>query len=186
MPKGKRAEAKANPVGRPSDYGPDIAAHICAEIAAGKSMREICRADGMPDMRTVFRWLAAHAEFCQQYARAREAQADYMAEEILEIADDATNDWTKREDGSDAVNTEVVQRSRLRVDARKWLMAKLQPKKYGDRIAQEVTGGDGLPLVPVLNVTISDLTRSAPAPQPALSADHPTAVPRSPCTSGSK
>jgi hypothetical protein len=81
---------------------------------------------------------------------ARELQADYLAEEMLEIADDGRNDWTKREDGIDAVNAEVVQRSRLRVDARKWLMAKLQPKKYGDRIAQEVTGGDGLPLVPVL------------------------------------
>jgi hypothetical protein len=85
---------------------------------------------------------------------ARELQADCLAEEILEIADDGRNDWTKREDGSDAVNAEVVQRSRLRVDARKWLLAKLQPKKYDDRIAQEVTGGDGLPLVPVLNVTI--------------------------------
>jgi hypothetical protein len=165
MAKGKRAEAKANPVGRPSDYGPEIAAHICAEIAAGKSMREICRADGMPDMATVFRWLARHAEFREQYTRARELQADYLAEEILEIADDGRNDWTKREDGSEAVNAETVQRSRLRVDARKWLMSKLQPKKYGDKITQEMTGGDGLPLVPVINVTISDdHTRPAPAP----------------------
>jgi hypothetical protein len=162
MPKDKRAEA--NPVGRPSDYGPEIAVHICAEIAAGKSMREICRAEAMPDMATVFRWLARHDEFREHYTRARELQADYLAEEILEIADDGRNDWTKREDGSDAVNTEVVQRSRLRVDARKWLMSKLQPKKYGDRITQEVTGGDGLPLVPTINVTISaDHTRPAPA-----------------------
>jgi hypothetical protein len=62
----------------------------------------------------------------------RAVQADYMAEEILEIADDGRNHWTKREDGSAAVNAEVVQRSRLRVDARKWLMSKLQPKKYGN------------------------------------------------------
>jgi hypothetical protein len=170
-------------LGRPSGYGAQIAEHICGEIAAGKSMRQICRAQAMPDIATVFRWLARHAEFRDQYARAREAQADYMAEEILEIADDATNDWTKREDGSATINAEVVQRSRLRVDARKWLMAKLQPKKYGDKITQEMTGVNGMPLVPVLNVTFSDdHTRPAPAPQPTLSADHPTTVPRTPRT----
>jgi hypothetical protein len=169
MPKGKPTEAKANPVGRPSDYGPELAVHICAEIAAGKSMREICRGNGVPDMATVFRWLARHAEFREQYVRAREVQADYMAEEILEIADDAQNDWMQRQGDGDKpqgwiVNGEAINRSRLRVDARKWLMAKLQPKKYGDRITQELTGGDGLPLVPVLNVTFSDdHTRPAPA-----------------------
>jgi hypothetical protein len=129
--------------GRPSTYTPKRAAKICAEIAVGKSLREICRADGMPDMRTVFRWLAAHDEFRQQYARAREAQADYLAEEILEIADDGTNDWIERQQGdsvSRLVDHENINRSRLRVDARKWLMSKLQPKKYGDRIQQEVSG----------------------------------------------
>ena len=122
-----------------SKYGAEIVERICAEIAVGKSMREICRAADMPDMRTVFRWLAAHSEFQQIYARAREAQADYLAEEILEIADDGKNDWVERQDGSAAVNNEAVQRSRLRVDARKWLMSKLMPKKYGEKLE---LGGD--------------------------------------------
>ena len=71
--------------------------------------------------------------------RKCEAQADYLAEEILEIADDGKNDWVERQDGSAAVNNEAVQRSRLRVDARKWLMSKLMPKKYGEKLE---LGGD--------------------------------------------
>lgn len=133
-------------IGRPSTYTPALAAAICAEVAGGKSMREICRAEKMPDMSTVFRWLGVHAEFREQYAKAREAQADYLAEELLEIADDGTNDWMTRLDGGETVNTEAIGRSRLRVDTRKWLLAKLQPKKYGDRIAQEITGKDGGPI----------------------------------------
>jgi hypothetical protein len=70
------------PKGSSKKYGAEIVNRICAEIAVGKSMREICRAADMPDMRTVFRWLAAHSEFQQVYARAREAQADYLAEEM--------------------------------------------------------------------------------------------------------
>jgi hypothetical protein len=101
--------------------------------------------------------LASHAEFRDQYASAREAQADYYAEEIIEISDDGTNDWMERQrtDGSteEVENKEVLARSRLRVDTRKWLMARMAPKKYGDKITQEVTGADGAPLVPIINLT---------------------------------
>lgn len=97
------------------------------------------------------RWLASHAEFRDQYASAREAQADYYAEEIIEISDDATNDFMLRKNnsGEDELveNKDVLARSRLRVDTRKWLMARMAPKKYGDRITQEHTGNDGGPLV---------------------------------------
>jgi hypothetical protein len=96
------------------------------------------------------RWLAEHQEFRDQYARAREAQADYWAEEIVEIADDGTNDYVDRQnkDGStyETVNSEHINRSRLRVDTRKWLMARMAPKKYGDRITQEVSGPNGGPI----------------------------------------
>lgn len=125
------------PAGRPSDYTPELAAGICLKLAEGLSLREVCRAEDMPDKSTVMRWLAAHDEFRDQYATAREAQADHWADEILEIADDATNDWIKRhQDGKDVetLNAEHVNRSRLRVDSRKWLLSKLMPKKYGDRI----------------------------------------------------
>lgn len=137
--------------GRPSEYTVEAAAAICAEIACGKSVREICRADEMPAMSTIFSWLSKHSDFAEQYVRAREAQADYLAEELLEIADDGSNDWMERQgkDGETSgyvVNGEAVQRSKLRVDARKWLMSKLQPKKYGDKLQAELTGKDGGPI----------------------------------------
>lgn len=126
-------------MGRPSDYSPEITAAICIRLGLGESLREICRDEDMPDKSTVMRWLASHAEFRDQYAGAREAQADYYAEEIIEISDDGTNDWMerKREDGStiEVENKEVLNRSRLRVDTRKWLMARMAPKKYGDKVA---------------------------------------------------
>lgn len=84
-----------------------------------------------------------------QYARAKEVQSEHMAEEILAIADDGQNDWMERngaESAGWAVNGEHIQRSRLRVDSRKWLMSKLAPKKYGDRVTQEMTGAGGGPI----------------------------------------
>lgn len=128
--------------GRPSDYTQETAAAICARIASGESLRTICETESMPASSTVFLWLSKHAEFSEQYARAREAQTEALAEDILEIADDARNDWMERKHGdvvSWVENGEAMQRSRLRVDARKWLMAKMAPKKYGDKVA---IGGD--------------------------------------------
>ena len=84
------------------------------------------------------RWLEAHLEFRDQYARARELQAEHWAEEIIEIADDSRNDFIEKE-GRAALEAESenINRSRLRVDTRKWLMARLAPKKYGDRVTNE-------------------------------------------------
>jgi len=106
----------------------------------------------MPERRTVFRWLAANESFRHQYARAKAVQADVMAEEITEIADDGTNDWMERhgQDGEAIgwqLNGEHVQRSRVRIDARKWLMGKLAPKKYGDSSSLELSGPGGGPVV---------------------------------------
>jgi hypothetical protein len=107
----------------------------------------------MPSKTAVLKWLANgdHPDFVAQYARAREAQADHFADEILEIADDGTNDWTTRRNGDDeeyeVVDHEHISRSKLRVDARKWLMAKMAPKKYGDKLTQEFTGADGGPVL---------------------------------------
>ena len=139
------------PGGRPSDYSPQITKDICVRLGLGESLREICSKEGMPDKSTVMRWLATHAEFRDQYASAREAQADYYAEEIIEISDDGSNDWMERQrsDGSieEVENKEVLNRSRLRVDTRKWLMARMAPKKYGDRVVQAHEGPDGGPVV---------------------------------------
>lgn len=145
------------PAGRPSDYSAELTTTICTRLGLGESLREICRNEDMPSKTTVMRWLAQHQVFRDQYARARDAQADYYAEEIIEIADDGSNDWMERKnsDGStyEVENHEAINRSKLRVDTRKWLMARMAPKKYGDRITQEVTGADGAPLVPVINLT---------------------------------
>jgi hypothetical protein len=97
----------------------------------------------------VLRWLSQKPEFSQKYARAKQAQAEVMADEILDIADDSSKDAINTEEGKVYQNSEFINRSRLRVDSRKWLMSKMLPKKYGDRIENRITDGDGNPLPPV-------------------------------------
>lgn len=130
------------PAGRPSSFTPQVADFICERIAHGESLRRICADDDMPVCSTVFKWLVDRKEFSEQYARAREAQCDAFVEEIIEIADDSKDDTLKLESGERA-NNEWINRSRLRVDTRKWLMSKLAPKKYGERLQNEHTGPDG-------------------------------------------
>lgn len=124
--------------GRPSKYTEKLAAQICIRLAEGESLRQICRDVDMPCKATVLNWLfdndPAKDGFLDQYVRAREIQAENWADEILEIADDGTNDWVEREVGGKALDPEHISRSRLRVDSRKWLMSKLLPKKYGDKV----------------------------------------------------
>lgn len=139
--------------GRPSSFTQAVADRICERIAEGESLRSICRDDDMPSKMSVLRWLADEdrAAFRAQYAHAREMQADTLADEILQIADDGSND-TYIKDDVELTNHDVVARSRLRVDARKWLASKMAPKKYGERIQQEVTGADGGPVETNLTV----------------------------------
>ena len=131
-----------------TEFSEDLTAEICERIAEGESVRAICRDPAMPAMSTVFKWLANDTAFAEQYARAKSEQADRIFEQILEIADDGRNDWMER-NGEDAVgfalNGEHVQRSKLRIEARKWMAGKLRPKKYGEKI--EVAG--------TLNVDVS-------------------------------
>jgi hypothetical protein len=152
-------------MGRPSDYSQDTADAICERIAEGESLRSICRDESMPSLSSVFKWLSAQPEFADQYARGREAQADTLADEIVDIADDGKRDYVDA-DGVRTVDHDHIARARLRVDARKWIASKLKPKKYGERIQQEVTGKDGEALFPVLNVIIDgNGTEPAPAPE---------------------
>lgn len=133
-------------MGRPSEFSQETADIICGRLAEGESLRRICKDEDMPASSTVFKWLAAHREFSEQYTRAREAQADAMADEILEIADEGRNDTYMGEDGVERTDHDVIARSRLRVDARKWLASKMAPKKYGDKVTQEHTGPNGGPV----------------------------------------
>lgn len=124
--------------GRPTEYNPEIADRICEKIATSSiGLKHILKEDGMPSQSTVYNWLRIHPEFLEKYTRAREDQADFMAEEILDIADDGSNDLmtiVKGDESYEVENKEVVNRSKLRVEARKWIASKLKPKKYGDKV----------------------------------------------------
>lgn len=118
---------------------------ICQYVAEGESMRTIAKRKGTPAISTIFKWLRENEEFSKQYARAKEDAADALVEDILDIADNGTNDYIKKlnKDGAVVgylVNGEAIQRSRVRIDTRKWLAMKLKPKKYGDRLAVESNG----------------------------------------------
>ena len=106
----------------------------------------------MPASSTIFKWLSQQEKFAEQYAYARASQMEAMAEEIIDIADDGRNDSYETEDGEERTNTDVIQRSRLRVDTRKWLMSKLAPKKYGDKVEQFISGPGGGPIQAAIDV----------------------------------
>ena len=127
-------------IGRPTDYNDEIAAHICGEIASGRSLRSVCREEGMPALSSVFLWLSKHERFSDQYAKAQQDRTNAFAEELVEIADDTSGD---------------PQRDRLRLDTRKWLMSKMAPKKYGDKVENVHSGA----------VEISQITRRIVDPQ---------------------
>lgn len=119
--------------GRPSIFTEELAARICERLAMGESLRQLCRDADMPDFSTVKRWLGKNDEFRAQYARAREDQADYMADEAIDAAREADKD-----------NAAAV---RVHLDAIKWLAGKLSPKKYGDKQTHEIGGVGGGPVV---------------------------------------
>jgi hypothetical protein len=121
--------------GRPSIFTLILAGRICARLAEGESLRAICLDPDMPVKATVMRWLARRPDFQRQYEVARLAQADALFEMMQEIADDGV--------GDEARSGENVQRSRLRVDTLKWRLARMAPRKYGDKVTAEVTGENG-------------------------------------------
>ena len=150
---------KAKLFGRPSIYNPELAAQICEHIAQGKSLRTIAEMEGMPHQATIMAWLdGSHPDFSEQYARAREAQADKLAEETLLIADESSQDTYVDADGNVKTNTEAIQRSKLRVDTRKWLASKMAPKKYGDKVA--IGGADDLGPVQTVTKEMTDAERA--------------------------
>lgn len=172
---------------RPTSYTPELGDRICEELADGKSLRTICSPDDMPNRSTVFRWLARGAagapdtaEFCDQYARARESQADAIADEVLAIADEplvgtitvdkqqsvGRGEHAHLEDVTETTTKDGVERSRLMIDARKWFAGKLNPKKYGPKIQHD--GAIGLrheDAVDILDREESPGARGTPAPE---------------------
>lgn len=114
---------------RPTKYTEKITAEICSRLILGKSLREVCKADDMPVASTVFKWLSENEEFSEQYAHAKYESVHAIVDEIIDIADEA--------------KSENVQVARLRTDTRKWVAAKLMPKKYGDRTKLVTDDGKG-------------------------------------------
>lgn len=134
-------------LGRPTKYTQELAAKICERIASGDSLRTICKDEGFPSKSTVLKWIFQdnNKEFSDQYDKARGIQAELLADEIFDIADDGQNDWMEKtySDGSvyTTLNAEAIGRSRLRVDSRKWYLSKVLPKVYGEKIEHSGPGG---------------------------------------------
>jgi len=126
------APRKKHPGGRPSLFKPETVAEILKRISNGESLRKITRDDHMPHIDTVYLWLLKHPEFSDQYARAREEQAETLADEIIALADEDPIQVVD-DKGIARVDSAWVTWQKNRVDARKWVASKLKPKKYGDR-----------------------------------------------------
>jgi len=143
---------------KPSTYNTEMADIICERIAEGQSMRTISKAEDTPCLSTMFQWIRENPEFRISYEKAKEQQADALAEEILDIADDGSNDWMESNNPNNPgwqQNGECIQRSKVRIDTRKWLAGKLRPKKYGD--ATTIRGDAENPL----QLTLADRLQAA-------------------------
>ena len=159
MQKGVKVEgAMLNPATDVCQYTPEIGEEICVRLMGGETLKEISEDPRFPNRRTVARWLHRDAKFRENYISARQVAMEIMGEELIEIADDTSNDYMERErhDGSfeTVVNHENINRSRLRVDARKWLMAKLAPSRFAD--APKPDGSKENPLHTNAKVTAVD------------------------------
>lgn len=117
------------------EYTQELGDRICKAVACSPhGLTRICRDNpDFPKKTTIYKWRVEIASFAEQYARARLAQADVLAEDCVDIADDGSNDTMVDEDGNERCDHEWLARSRLRLDTRKWLAAKFLPKLYGDR-----------------------------------------------------
>jgi hypothetical protein len=140
----------------PSKYSTLIADLICDEIASGRSLKDVCLDDGMPHFVTVFRWLDKNEEFRGKYKRATEIRTEYLAEEVIALSDrpvKAEKRVIKADGGEEVTIGDNTERTRLQIDARKWYAAKVYPKKYGEKVQQEVSGPNGAPL-PAITVQL--------------------------------
>lgn len=145
------AVINANRGGRPPFKWTDkIEEQILGDIIAGKSIRQMAmEADGdFPSSDTIYRRIASDSGFCERYMRARVLQQDTYAEEIIAIADGVHPLFVGRE----------ASEKHMAIEARKWKMGKIAPKKYNEKIITEITGKDGAPLIPTRNIDVATLT----------------------------
>ena len=124
-------------MGRPSDYTDEVALEIAARSAEGASLKTICESEGMPSLRTIFRWRTEHPEFDQALMRAHLCKADVLFEQSIAIADEDVSDNAQ------------ASRQRTRVQARQWCAARLNPSKYSERLG--IGQAPGLPPIDPLD-----------------------------------
>jgi len=135
-----KAKVEASVGGRPSVYSQEVAEEICQRITEGESLTRICKDEHLPAKSTVLKWARDDkAGFSTIYAHARELQLDVRQDEIFDIADDGSNDWMEKLDSEGKnigwqVNGEHVQRSKLRINTRQWVLTKLRPDKFGEKV----------------------------------------------------
>lgn len=133
MARTKKAKADKEPavkkVGRPHGYTEEKALEICELVADGQSINKISKLPGMPNRSTILKWFRDVPEFSTMYARAKEIGFEVLADEIIDLADAEVN-----------TDKDQLRRHQLMIDTRKWLLAKLQPRKYGERVTQEIVG----------------------------------------------
>lgn len=139
--------------GRKTEYDPEIAAEICTRISCGESLKQICNDPHMPVHSTVYLWLLQNKQFSDNYAKAREEQADTLADEIQAIADEEPREVVD-DKGIARVDSGWVTWQKNRVDARKWVASKLKPKKYGER--QILAGDADSPVTVAADTSIFD------------------------------
>lgn len=138
-PKKENDGKSKHPGGRPSKYTKELAQKICLAISKSTiGLKRMCRENPeFPNADTIMEWKFAYPEFSVQYKAAKLLQADNFAEDIIDIADDDSQDAIINDYGNVVQNAEFIARSRLRMDARKWIASRLLPKVYGDK--SEVT-----------------------------------------------
>jgi hypothetical protein len=132
------------PAGNRPTFNPRIAADVCDRVAEGESVRSIARDPAMPSASTIFNWLDANEQFAGAYARAKVIGLEVRADELLEIADDGKSDKYTDAMGNERVDNDVLARSKLRIETRKWLLERLVAKKYGATTNVNHTGSVGL------------------------------------------
>jgi hypothetical protein len=141
-------------MGRPPyKWTEEVEEEILGGIISGKSIRQVVMEGGesFPSADTIYRHIAADEDFCVKYTRAREMQQDTYAEEIIAIADGVHPMFVGKE----------ADEKRLAIETRKWTMGKLRPKKYNDKIVTEITGANGVPLIPTQEINVAQLSDEA-------------------------
>lgn len=121
-------------------YTPELADAICEKVETGTPLSRVCKMEGFPTAATVYRWLREYPEFLDKYSVSKRVQLEMLAEEMLELADD---------DSEDRGNSTRVNRARVQIDTRKFILERLLPEKFGNKMRNEISGPNGGPVASV-------------------------------------